>query len=288
MTSQTLTFADGLRLGRVSNLPTVWSNGVAGIILSGGTLFSARGAAVILALSLFYTAGMYLNDAFDRDFDRQFKPDRPIPAGRVSAETVFGIGFGMLALGLLLLISTSWAGVLAAAALCGAIVLYDAWHKGNPLSPFLMGLCRTLAYLTAGYAVTGDGSNGLWIASGVTLSYLIGLTYAAKQESLLRVTSLWPLAFLVAPLVWGVAMARHGDLTIVLGLTAAVAVWTGWSVSLLLRGGPAIGRAVVSLIAGISLVDALFVGAAGAGAAVAFCILCFLLTAWLQRYIAGT
>jgi 4-hydroxybenzoate polyprenyltransferase len=231
---------------------------------------------------------MYLNDAFDRNFDRQFKPDRPIPAGRVSAEAVFGIGFGMLAVGLLLLVATSWAGLVTAALLCGAIVLYDAWHKGNPISPFLMGLCRTLAYLTAGFALSDAPPLGLWIASGVTLSFLIGLTYAAKQESLLRVTSLWPLVFLAAPLLWGVVAILAGAPGIAPPILACLAIWIGWAVSLLLRGGPAIPRAVVSLIAGISLVDALFAGAAGAIGPAAFCGGCFALTLWLQRYVAGT
>ena len=34
-----------------------------------------------------------------------------------------------------------------------AIVLYNRRHKGNPLSPVLMGLCRVLVYVTAGLAV---------------------------------------------------------------------------------------------------------------------------------------
>jgi hypothetical protein len=44
---------------------------------------------LLVAMSLFYTGGMYLNDAFDREFDARSRPERPIPAGQVSAQAVF-------------------------------------------------------------------------------------------------------------------------------------------------------------------------------------------------------
>ena len=64
-----------LILGRASNLPTVWSNCLAGWLLGGG-----GAAADLLLLSVaatfLYTGGMYLNDAFDAEFDRQHRPDQ--------------------------------------------------------------------------------------------------------------------------------------------------------------------------------------------------------------------
>ena len=78
-----MTFADALGLGRVSNLPTVWTNMLTGVVLAGGTLDDARAWLLAAALSLFYIAGMYLNDAFDADIDAVERPERPIPAGRV-------------------------------------------------------------------------------------------------------------------------------------------------------------------------------------------------------------
>ena len=41
---------------------------------------------VLLAMSLFYVGGMYLNDYFDRAIDARERPERPIPAGDISAE----------------------------------------------------------------------------------------------------------------------------------------------------------------------------------------------------------
>ena len=55
-----------LKLGRVSNLPTVWTNALAGMVLAGQP--SVSGFLIVgLALTLFYTGGMWLNDAFDAE-----------------------------------------------------------------------------------------------------------------------------------------------------------------------------------------------------------------------------
>ena len=85
-----------LRLGRVSNLPTIWSNTLAGVALAGGQLWTVSTLWLAIGLSLLYTAGMFLNDAFDRDIDALERPERPIPAGLVSANTVFAAGFGLM------------------------------------------------------------------------------------------------------------------------------------------------------------------------------------------------
>ena len=95
------------KLGRVSNLPTVWTNTLAGVVLAGGTMGDSRVPWLLLALSLCYIAGMFLNDAFDREFDARHRPERPIPSGEVTAATVFGAGFAMLGAGVAVL---AWVG----------------------------------------------------------------------------------------------------------------------------------------------------------------------------------
>ena len=72
-------------------------------------------------------------------------------------------------------------------ALAVAIVAYDRWHKSNPLSPAVMGLCRMLLYVAAAFAVVHSPPVTVYVAAGVLLCYLIGLTYAAKQEHLDRI-----------------------------------------------------------------------------------------------------
>lgn len=285
-----------LRLGRVSNLPTTFSNVVAAAILAGGTTPLASLVALCVAAALLYTGGMYLNDAFDRDIDARERPERPIPSGQVRAGSVFGAGFGMLAAGVGVVAWLALGGlggapghglapIVAALCLAGAIVLYDAYHKDNPLSPLLMAACRVLLYATAALSVsTAPGLRFAWGAVAL-LGYLIGLTYVAKQENLRRFTNRWPLLFLALPFSYVAAFAHA------LGIACYVALlaWVAYTLGFLWREGRRnVPRAVTQFIAGIALLDAMLAAGQGATAAVAFCIAAFALTLLFQRVVPGT
>jgi 4-hydroxybenzoate polyprenyltransferase len=276
-----------LRLGRVSNLPTVWTNVVAGSVIAGGYDKPDRMAMTALAMTAFYVGGMFLNDFFDREVDARERPGRPIHAGEINAGTVAAIGFALLAAGVLLMAPFGLLPLLLGLALAGMIVLYDVWHKGNPLSPLIMGACRALVYLGAGAVVAGEVSIGLGIAALVLASHVAGLTFAAKRENLDGVEHLWPLLLLALPLI----MAFPAE-----ELPAAIAFALllgadGFAVSLLVRR-PAPGaviRAVSILIAAICLVDAVAVAAAGGGVLLVLaCAAGFALTRLLQTSIPGT
>jgi 4-hydroxybenzoate polyprenyltransferase len=237
-----------LELGRVSNLPTVWTNVLAGCVLAGAWPGAAGLAALATAFSLFYVGGMYLNDAFDRHWDASHRPERPIPSGRAGAMPVFAIGFVLLAAGLAGVVAVArrgseppWTTLVAGVALAALIVLYDAWHKGNALAPVLMGLCRAGVYVTAGLAAGGTLRPALLAGAGLGAAWVTALSLVARHEAR-------------AP-----APRR-------------------------LR----LGRAVTFLIAGISLIDAVLLAAmgrmwlalaAGAGA---------VLTLGLQSLVRGT
>ena len=288
-----LTWETALRLGRVSNLPTVWTNAAAGIVLAEVDPVSLAGLGMMAALSALYIAGMYLNDAFDAEADRISRPGRPIPSGAASRAAVFGIGLGLMAAGvgagtaIGLSHRTALHAFAAGSALAVAILTYDRWHKGNPLGPLLMGLCRALAYITAAAATVQSVPAAVLWAAITTVSYLVGLTYAAKQEDLRQPGSLWPLLFLAAPFVYGARVATHSGIGafILLLLGAAVILACSWMVSGDRRSIP---RAVATLIAGISLVDGLFIVGQGHVALAGLTIIAFALTLALQRVIAGT
>lgn len=284
-----------LKLGRVSNLPTVWSNALAGSVLAGGKPDASSSLTLAGVFSLFYVGGMYLNDAFDRNVDARERPERPIPSGQVAASTVFALGFGMLAIGLGLTVwlarslgaAHTLGALLAGTTLAGLIVLYDAFHKQNPLSPLVMGLCRVMVYVTAAYAMTGDAPLSVWSGAGLLLAHLIGLTYAAKQENLARLGSSWPLAFLALPTLYAVSFALQTPVVWVpLILYAA---WTVHALRCLLPGARrSIPAAVVRLIAGIALLDAVLLAAFGALELSAVAVLLCAITRLAQRYVPGT
>ncbi|WP_434620953.1 UbiA family prenyltransferase [Azospirillum sp. B2RO_4] len=288
-----------LILGRVSNLPTVLSNAMAGIALAGvGTLDGMAGAGfggdiarAAIVLALFYVGGMYLNDAFDAKIDARERPGRPIPRGDASLGAVFAAGLILIALGIALAALSGVEAGLCGGLLAGAILLYDALHKRTAAAPAIMGLCRLLSYVTAA-AIAGGGALAPWmlLGAGGLFCHVVGLTFAARQEAYDRLDNAWPLAVLAVPLA-GAAWAALGS-PAALVLWAALAAATGWAVHRLFRRAPGdVPRAVAVLIATIALYDAVLIAAAGSGAAAPLVLsaaLCFPLTLALQRVIPGT
>lgn len=278
-----------LRLGRVSNLPTVWTNVIAGATVAAPDAAFGRLAAVALAMTVFYVGGMYLNDYFDREIDARERPNRPISAGEISAATVLAIGSGLLLAGIAILLPIGLGVAAWGVALCGTILLYDSWHKGNALGPVIMSLCRALVYLAAGSAV-GAGSNVVLVAwSAVLAAHVIGLTYAAKQESLNQIGFLWPLVILALPLFAGMTAIQQG--WPVLACLALLALTDGFAVWLLVRRSQpkAVPRAVSMLIAAISIVDALVVASNGGGVLLTtLCVSGYVITRVLQKFVPGT
>ncbi|MFN3624871.1 MAG: UbiA family prenyltransferase [Hyphomicrobium sp.] len=275
-----------LKLGRVSNLPTVWSNVIAGCALAGGAPLHLV-VTVALAVSAMYVAGMFLNDAFDRKVDARERPERPIPAGEIGSDAVVVVGAALLVAGVVALAAAGTRVGIAGVALAGAILLYDWHHKGNPAAPFVMGLCRALVYVVAATAVVPELPAAVLVPAAALLAYVAGLTFTARQESLDRVANLWPLPLLAAPLVVALAgidfsLAANAALIAL----AACAMRVGQL--LLRRAAGDVSRAVALLIAGISLNDVLFASTTGVNYAPIACLVCFFLTLVVQRYIPAS
>ena len=286
-----------LTLGRTSNLPTVWSNMLSGAVLSGAVFGPAELAVLLVCGSAFYEGGMFLNDAFDADIDARERPTRPIPAGQVTRATVLALGFGLLGLGILLLgvapslrlTRPGFAATLAGVGTCAAVLVYNRWHKGHAWSPIVMGACRAGLYATAALAVSGELGPVVLIGAGALWLYIVGLTHIARFETGTVMDRAWVAAFVLSPLV-AAAPAVVTQRRLLPALCFALLL--GWSLrcmSFALRGGKGqIPRAVVSLIAGVSLVDALFISLHGTPFGVLAALGAFLLTLKWQRKIPGT
>lgn len=274
-----------LLLARISNLPTIWSNVLAAMALTGH--MDLRTAAIAIpAMSALYTAGMFLNDAFDKDFDAKSRPERPLPSGRVSTSQVWAIGFTLLIVGVALIaMCNADAGILSMA-LAGTILLYDAWHKNNPVAPFLMGSCRGLVYLTTAAATGAALSSNIALAAIALATYVAGLTFVAREEHLERIASWWPLPLiLLAP---AVAFSFNPSVAMALACLLVLAVLSLAIRPLLRRQGGDVKIAVSLLIAGIALIDMLFALATGHPVVAAACLAAFLATQTLQRFVPGT
>ena len=194
-----------LVLARASNLPTVWSNCLAGWWLGGAWPLGEgwiRLAALLVGESALYTAGMFLNDVFDRDFDTRFRPERPIVAGRVSRRAALIAAVTLLAGGTALLAWLGWATLLLAVALDALIVLYDWLHKRSSVGLALMAGCRFLLYPLASSASFQPTGAVAWGEGGLLAAYVFGLSCLARGEHLPgRVPPRWPWLFIWLPTV---------------------------------------------------------------------------------------
>jgi hypothetical protein len=249
-----------LILGRVSNLPTVWSNCLAGWWLGGGGA-APKLPPLFSGVTLLYLGGMFLNDAFDVEFDRQQRKERPIPSGAISLRAVWRLGFALIAAGLIVLFLNGPSPGVLGVMLALGIILYDAVHKRFPLSPVLMGLCRFFVYLIA--ATTGlFGVTGRAIWCALTLAaYVVGLSFLARRESARGPAQYWPVMLLVTPIMLALLMNVGAYRQPALWLSLVLAMWVARCLRTTFWANAVnIGRTVSGLLAGIVFVDWLAVG----------------------------
>jgi 4-hydroxybenzoate polyprenyltransferase len=286
-----------LLLGRVSNLPTVWSNCLAAWLLAGGVLIGAadvkRFAWLIVGATLLYLAGMFLNDAFDERFDREHRTERPIPCGAISARTVWILGSIQMVIGFGCVVWINSLSALFALCLIGGILSYNRLHKRIICSPLIMGLCRFLLYLLAGAVAVGSITLPIIFVAVALCGYVVGLSNIARREATGGRVNSWPAWLLVVPLLLAFALpywrgdaegAWHG-LVVAAGLYA---LWTTRSLLFTFKSlMPQHSRTVSGLLAGIVLFDFLLARSQDMHTGLLFFGL-FGLALLLQRHIPAT
>ncbi|OYW76157.1 MAG: hypothetical protein B7Z37_09985 [Verrucomicrobia bacterium 12-59-8] len=305
-----------LHLARISNLPTAWTNVTAAWLLAGGALLDVRLAWLILAGSLLYTGGMILNDAADVKFDREHRKERPIPSGEVGLWTAWAVGGSMLFVGGVIALGYG-ANPQITGLLVAAIVFYDLYHKQWTGSVIIMGACRLLLYLMAASAVvpfkfasqkgalsffgaewryeTGFLPAGPLLVLPFALAlgcYIVGITMAARLEHkkgrMPVPASLLAFALLYTPaIVCAMRFSSAGGSPLQIVVLGVFALLVAYATQLLRQGGPAIGKAVGWLLAGIAIVDALAIASVSVPLALGFVVLAPLLRLW-QRWVAAT
>lgn len=183
-----------LRLIRLPNLLTVPGDPVAGFLLASASashppkpllLFAVAGASLCL-----YVFGLILNDLVDVETDLLERPERPLPAGEIAVPQARMAAIAMALSGLNLALFASRTSLYLAAALAGAIVLYNASLKRVRVAGVcVMGLCRGLSLLLGAVAARPDlftRADAACVpvfaaAAGVTL-YVVGFSAVAKRE----------------------------------------------------------------------------------------------------------
>lgn len=201
-----------LRLSRLSSLPTVWANVFTGVALASKQSTAVNTDVVFyacVAMSFAYLVGMFLNDVFDAQFDKRFRKERPIANGEVSIKsvTIMTIVFILSCLFLMFYAAantgqSSTQALFSTVALFGCIILYNASHKSNPLSPVVMGACRALIYTSCALLASSALPLPVLIAAVLLWCYVIGTNYMLKQGPIKLIQDTWPVAVLIVPLTY--------------------------------------------------------------------------------------
>jgi 4-hydroxybenzoate polyprenyltransferase len=198
-------------LCRVSNLPTVWTNVLAALVLT-GTLFSFSDFLTLaISMSLFYSGGMCFNDICDEAIDKIKKPSRPIPSGRVSIKGAYALAIVLFVIALfLLLLVTHQKALYTGIFLLTMIITYDKFHKDLPLSVILMAACRFMIFVIASIAVAGTVGEFVAMAGAFQFVYVLVVSIAARHENNRKEqdsSSIIPIMIAFISLLDGIVMA---------------------------------------------------------------------------------
>jgi 4-hydroxybenzoate polyprenyltransferase len=251
-----------LELARISNLPTVWTNTLAAWLLSGGSATDLRLLWITLGASLLYTGGMILNDAADIAFDRQHRPERPIPSGRIALRWAWRVGLIFLLCGASMMVGRGGANPAVTITLALTILAYDLYHKPWSGSVLLMGACRTLLYLAAASPLLANPWSGPALLPGLALgAYIVGLSLIARREAKPASTPkspTWPLLLLlISPVLLTCYQSTIHQKVLPIALGIGLLLWINRTLRQMRTDPPrSIGPAVGKLLATIAWVDA--------------------------------
>lgn len=235
-----------------------------GLAVSGAS-FTAPHASLLLASAFAYAGGMAMNDAWDAPIDAHERPERPIPAGRITRAGAFRVAGICFVVCLALAAVAGLASLGVAAVLVGAIAFYDGFAKGSALGPPAMAACRGLN------AGLGLAAGALTVASAlpaaVLFAYVFILTVVSRFEVMTAPVALVRRAAAAFAVVLGISAAlllvRLSSGTAVgIILLVALGAWLGRP----LRGAlvePVPQRIIAlikSAVLGIILLDAAFTG----------------------------
>lgn len=235
-----------LATARIANLPTIWSTvfcfSAPWLLCAQDTSPSVSTAHLwlllssLVAFSFIYCGGCLLGDAFDEEFDRENRPQRPIPSGLLSGSIVLLFGIALFADAILLLWVTPYflglpfspVAAFSHIALILTVVAYAKLHKGHPvLGLLLMSSCRALLVVAVVYtAASHSGGTIFALQSGgfgcfalAMASYTAGIVIIARTETDASLSTanqkvgrilIWP-PILLACLGWLLLDSRSSD-----------------------------------------------------------------------------
>ena len=184
------TIRDYLVLIRFPNLFTIPSNIIVGF--SQLVLFPEAGMENLLLLMttsiLLYVVGIIINDYRDLEIDRKERPDRPLPAGKISPRSALAFVFVAAISAIFLATLVGIPSVLLAVILLITIIAYDCWLKNNFLGYFAIALARVINVVlgySAGITLLISNQNEVTRLSVILIStflYVTAISYISRKE----------------------------------------------------------------------------------------------------------
>lgn len=254
-----------LATSRVANVPSVICNvwlGMAAALFYGPSAADRTWlifATLATAGALLYIGGNFFNDWKDRGWDAQHRPERALPRGLFPARAYFLAAVTCAAAGLAQAASVSMASGLVAAAIIVLIVIYTLAHKKSAWAVIPMGLCRALLPVM-GCVAFFPYLDRVWPLATALLCYIAGLSLSARHESMAeppRSIALMARALLLGTAVL-VAVAHSRIHLHPLAAVAGALPYLLWTNACLRWWRKPVPRLVSGLLAGIPLVDAMF------------------------------
>jgi geranylgeranylglycerol-phosphate geranylgeranyltransferase len=185
-------------------LITALSVGV-GALTSASALVSLPLLLAALSAALVTGAGNAFNDAIDIDIDRINRPDRPLPAGRLTRRTAFVETLLLGLAGLLLAALISPFHLAVAGGVIGLLITYSIYLKNSVLwGNIAIGIVAAAAFPYGALAVAETGRS--WIPAGFALLFHLGREIVKDIEDVEGDRSL---GLRTLPLRWGCRTAAR-------------------------------------------------------------------------------
>lgn len=285
-------------LGRISNLPTTFTNVLVGtsIALSSQQFVLQDGKAALrviviwMAIACFYIAGMAMNDVVDARTDQAERPNRPIPSGRVSPRAALAFVVILTMAGLGMCAAFNLRTLIAGLALVAFIFLYNLLHSAHAASVVILGAARGMVYVIAALAAS-DSINGqvLGLFAGALATYTAAFSLIARRETRPHIGRAQWIALLL-PIIAAVPaiVIQPSALAWTIIPFVIVAIWLLRGSRFLFITPPRVKDAVMVFIAGICLVDVFYLCLMERLPLALISVACFVLTAAAQRRLSGT
>ncbi len=238
-------------------LSLVVYSGVAGLLVAPGAMHPVLAITAILCITIAAGAAGAINMWYDRDIDAVMRrtQNRPIPAGRIAADSALAYGVGLAVFSVALMgLATNWlAAIVLASSILFYVFVYTVWLKRRtPQNIVIGGAAGAFPPLIGWVAVTGSFAPEplvlfaiiffwtpphFWALSlfahadyaraGVPMLPVVSGARETRKQVLVYTVALLPVA--LAPWFMGFSGWIYGVSALLLGLWFLRHAWAVWT-----------------------------------------------------------